>query len=106
MGYLVVFGLSIISCVLGFALELTQRNAQHLENGREPNAGVALLPEVVAIPAAYLGAAWGLNQWQPSVGFTVIAAYFCLSVAVRVVMLVKARAKLKGRASALQRADA
>ena len=104
--YLVIFAVSIVSCVVGFALEIAHGNISHVENGREPNTGVALFPTIPVIPLVYLGAAWGINQLRADAGFVAVGVYACISIVARTIGYVRATAKLKRLLGERQIADA
>ncbi len=93
--YILVFILSLISCFVGFALESTQRNIRHVENGRVPNAGAALFPHIPFAQATYFLAAWGINKVHEGAGFSIVCAYAALSIGVKFVAYRKASAQLK-----------
>ena len=78
--YLLILALSIISCFVGFAVECVERNIVHIQNGRAPNAGVALFPDIPFIPIAYVVSAWAINKWHDNAGFMAVAAYWTLRI--------------------------
>ena len=81
--YLLLLIASLASCFVGFYEEILRSNIRHLENGREPNAGAALLPAIPVIPAVHFGIVFGLNLLRENLGWYVIAGYFCLAAAYR-----------------------
>ena len=50
MTYMMAVFISLVSCFIGFGLEVVQGNIRHVKNGREPNAGAAMFPTVVVVP--------------------------------------------------------
>ena len=76
--YILLVLVSLISCFIGFYEEGVRGNIRHLENGREPNAGVALLPTIPVIPAFYCCVVYGLNRLQTGLGWYVISGWFCM----------------------------
>ncbi len=76
--YLALVLISLVSCFVGFYEEGVRGNIRHLENGREPNAGVALLPTIPVIPAVYFGVVYGLNHLKTGLGWYVILGWFCM----------------------------
>jgi len=95
MLYLGLVILALISCGVGFGLEVVTGNIAHIKNGREPNAGAAILPAIPIIPATYVLAAWGLNYLYPNLGYMVVSVYGVLSIAIGVFQYRKARATLE-----------
>ena len=93
--YLAILVASLVSCGVGFALEIVNGNICHVLNSRPPEAGVALFPTVPIVPSVYVLVAWSLNQSSPNVGFLVVAAYALCSVSFRLLSLRNARAKLQ-----------
>ncbi len=81
--YLLIFVLSVISCFIGFALECVRGNIEHLKNGRDPNAGAALFPNIPIVPCLYLLATWLMNRIILDSGFIVVIAYFCVASAIK-----------------------
>jgi hypothetical protein len=86
--------LSLVSCMLAFAIEIVKGNVRHIKNRRLPNAGAALFPTVPFIPAAYVLAAWGVNTLRIGLGYWVVAAYSVVSMAVRFRVYRRSRAEL------------
>jgi len=82
MLYVAIFAVSLLSCGVGFLLEITEGNVRHVQNGRQPSGGAALFPSIPMVQLAYLLAAWGMNQVVQNTGYVVIA-YALVSVAVR-----------------------
>jgi hypothetical protein len=95
MLYLGLVVLSLISCGVGFALEVATGNIGHIKNGREPNAGAAILPTIPLVPVAYVLAAWGLNTLHHNLGYIVVSAYSVLSIAIQTVLYRRAAAALR-----------
>jgi hypothetical protein len=95
MLFAALVGLSVVSCFSGFELEVVERNIRHVQNGRKPNAGFALLPTIPVVPVAYCCVAWGLNLLRPNLGFMIVASYAVVIMAVRCVQISKARRNLR-----------
>ena len=87
--------LSVVSCLVGFQLEVVEQNIRHVQNGRKPNAGAALLPTIPVVPVAYCCVAWGINLLRPNLGFMIVASYAVVSMAVRCVQISQARRNLR-----------
>jgi hypothetical protein len=87
--------LSLLSCFVGFGLEVVEQNIRHVQQGRAPNAGAALLPTIPVVPIAYCCAAWGINRLRPDWGYAIVAGYAVLSMAVRCYQLSRARRHLR-----------
>lgn len=94
MPYVLVAILSVVSCCVGFAVEITEGNIGHVQNGRTPNAGAALFPNIPFVPINYVLAAWALDRLHQGVGPVVVALYGAFSVAAQLVHFRKARLKL------------
>ncbi len=80
MTYLLLAALWTVATFLGFAIEVTSGNIRHVENGREPNAGAALFPNIPCVPLLFVGLAWLLDQVYPMLGFWTCVVLFCLFV--------------------------
>ena len=63
--------LSIVACFVGFNAEVASSNIIHMENGRKPNAGAAIFPDIPFIPLLFSGIAWLINKnpYIPNLGF-------------------------------------
>jgi hypothetical protein len=94
MLFAVLVVLSLVSCFVGFGLEVVEQNIRHVQNGRAPNAGAALLPTIPVVPIAYCCVAWGVNLVRPNLGYTIVASYAVLSMAVRCFQLSRAHRRL------------
>jgi len=101
-----LLALSLVSCVLGFALEMTQSNIRHVQNGRAPNAGVALLPTIPFVQVAYLAIAWAMDSLRPDLGFEIVTAYAVVSITWRWFLYRRSAASLKAMINAADRAAA
>ena len=78
MTYAIVIVLSVIFTFLGFAIEITNGNIGHVKNGREPNAGAAIFPNIPFIPVMVVLFAWLLNSCYPNLGFWIVVGLFTL----------------------------
>lgn len=78
MTYAIVVLLATIFTFLGFAIECTAGNITHVKNGREPNAGAAVVPNFPLIPMFVLGIAWLLDRWHANLGFWTVVLLFVL----------------------------
>ena len=78
MIYLLALALSLALCVQMVMVEGTSGNIQHLKNGREPNAGVALVPLVPGAQILLLGLAWLLNKFLPAYALAALAVVYGL----------------------------
>ena len=78
MTYVIVAVLATICTFLGFALECTSGNITHLENGREPNAGAALFPNIPFNPLLAVGVAWALERVHVHLGLWVFVGLFLI----------------------------
>lgn len=81
--YLLIVVLSLVSCFIGFALHCVRGNITHLKNGREPNAGAALFPDIPMVPCFYVLAAWLMNKAFQNSGFVIVIAYFCIASGIK-----------------------
>jgi len=95
MMYVGVLLLSLLSCWIGFALEITRGNVAHVQNDRPPNAGVALFPNIPLVPISYLVIVWLLNLVHVNVGFLVVTLYAGISIVTQFVMYFRARMDLQ-----------
>ena len=73
--YLFILILSVISCFVGFVLEVAEGNICHIQNGRLPNAGVAIFPNIPVVPLIYVLVVWLLNHLYQDLGFIVVATF-------------------------------
>ncbi len=93
--YILIVGLALISCAIGIAAETTWGNIIHLKNGRPPNAGAALFPNILFVPLAYVAAALALDWFYSGLGLRGIVIYGCAAILVRVYQLFRARAQFR-----------
>ena len=107
METIVLLALSLLSCAVGFALEIVEGNIRHVRNGRPPDAGAAVIPAIPFVQLSYLAVAWGIDRLRPDLGFEIVAAYAVVSMMRRGVLHRRASARLKalieGSANALAR---
>lgn len=82
--YLFITILSVISCFVGFVLEVAQGNICHIQNGRIPNASASVFPTFPLIQLVYVVVTWVLNHLHQDLGFIIVIAYAFLSIGVRV----------------------
>ena len=92
--YIVLVILSLISCFFGFFNEIMHGNIGHIKNGREPNAGAAILPSIPFVQIMYVFVAWGLNELSQNIGFYAVASYFLFSMAVKIRVYKKLKLEL------------
>ena len=78
--YFLLLVASLALCCAGFYQEILRGNIGHLQNGREPNAGVALFPTIPFAQAMHFGIVYALNLVQESLGWYVIAVYFSFAI--------------------------
>jgi len=95
MWYFGLVLLAFVACFVSFAVEIATGNIAHIRNGREPNAGAAVLPTIVLVPAVFVLAAWAINHLYTNLGYVVVAVYGLTSVLVGVFQYRKARATLQ-----------
>ncbi|WP_207250676.1 hypothetical protein [Thiothrix fructosivorans] len=93
--YLFILILSVISCFVGFVLEVAEGNICHIQNGRLPNAGVAIFPNIPVVPLIYVLVVWLLNHLYQDLGFIVVATYAVLGIGVQLFQYRKANRQLK-----------
>ena len=77
MQYAIVVVLSTVFTFLGFAAEVTAGNIRHIQNGREPNAGAAIFPNIPFVPLFFVSVVWLLNRIYPNLGVWAFAL-FCV----------------------------
>ena len=75
--------------------EITDGNIRHVQNGRTPNAGAALFPNIPFVQVTYVLVAWGLDHLHQGIGPVVVAIYGALRIGAQTVHYRKARLKLK-----------
>ena len=63
MIYLVASFFAVVILFAGFPRALCRANRVHLENGREPNAGIAFMPDLIFVVAVWLIATGILNHF-------------------------------------------
>lgn len=93
--YVVILMLSVISCFVGFVLEIAERNIFHIQNGCSPDAGATIFPNIPVVPLIYVLVVWMLNHLYQDLGFIVVATYAVLSIGVRLFQYRKANRQLK-----------
>ena len=76
-----------------YASEITQGNITHIENGREPVAGVAVFPTFPVVQVLCLGAAFGLNLWSPDRAILIGMIVFGVMFLAWIVSYVRLRTK-------------
>ena len=92
--YIFIVFLGLASAILGFAIEIAQGNITHIINGREPNAGAAIFPTIIALPAFYSLSFWLGNKITEDAGFYFVSIFFILTFSYGVVQLYTNRRKL------------
>ena len=93
--YLLLLIVSLTSCFVGFHEEVLRGNIRHLENGREPNAGAALLPTIPVIPALHFGIVYGVNSLKENYGWYVMLGYFFIAASYRIYTIPKLSKEFK-----------
>ena len=93
MIYLVSIVVSFALCLMMYASDITQGNISHIENGREPVAGVSLIPTFPVVQVLCLGTAYGLNLWSPDRAILIGMIVFGVLFLIWVVSFAKLRAK-------------
>jgi hypothetical protein len=80
--YLVALAVSVFACAQTVASVIVDGNVIHVKNGREPNAGVSLLPMIPLFQLLALGIAWVLDRFIPSMAIGVfLGCYTAFSAA-------------------------
>lgn len=95
LSYFAITVLSLCSCFVGFVLESTEGNIGHVQNGRKPNAGAAILPTIPMVQIFYALATWGLNWFQDNAGFWVVTLYALSSIGIRLLSYKNKSAQLR-----------
>lgn len=106
MIYFVALVLSVIFSVQTFASEIVAGNTTHVRNGRKPNAGVAIFPNVPFHQLTDLGVAWVLEHFVPSAAMVVLLATHAVLFAVWAFSFRRARAEYARALAESQRKDA
>ena len=83
-----------MSSAITVILEIINGNVIHLENGREPNATVALFPIIPMAQISYLMAAWLTNKFESNFGFKMVGAWFIFIMILKVILIKRAQIKL------------
>ena len=83
MTYLIAIIFSLVSCFIGFNLEITKGNITHVRNGRKPEAGASIFPTIPLVPLFYCGAMWLINQQAENLGFYAVLGYFLIASIVK-----------------------
>jgi hypothetical protein len=83
--------LAFTSCVTQFLRELAEGNKVHVENGREPNASVALFPAIPSIPIGYAATTWLLNRAAENLGFWLVCTYGLVMITLDAIAYRRAR---------------
>jgi len=87
MTYAIAILISLVSCVIGFRLEVVQGNIRHVKNGRNPEAGAAIFPTVPLVPLFYVGAMWLINSLGENFGFYAVLGYFLIANVVKLLSI-------------------
>jgi hypothetical protein len=93
--YASILALSLMSCFLGFALQITRSNIGHVKAGRLPNASAALFPNIPLVPLTYLLSAWMLDRLIPGIAPGLLVFYALSAICVRAYQLDRAKAELR-----------
>ena len=83
MLYVLVLLLSLCSCFVGFLREAAEANVRHVQNGRKPNAGAAVFPNIPLVQLTYFLATWALEQVVHDAAYALVSLYSFVSMAVR-----------------------
>ena len=94
MIYLVALAVSVLACAQAAASVIVDGNVIHVKNGREPNAGVSLLPMIPLFQLLALGIAWGLNHLIPSMAIGVFLGCYTAFSAAWLVSFKRSKAEL------------
>ncbi len=81
MYYVIVFVVALVVTFMGFMAEVLHGNIRHLENGRDPEAGASIFPNIVCVPLLALGLASGLNQVWSGLGFKALSVLLVVILA-------------------------
>jgi hypothetical protein len=94
MVYVLALVLSVLACAQTVASAIVAGNIFHVENGREPNAGVSLLPMIPLFQLVALGIAWSLNRLIPSMAIEVFLGVYVAFSAAWLVSFKRSKAEL------------
>jgi hypothetical protein len=95
MIYFLAIILSLVAALMSFASEITAGNICHLENGREPNAGAAMLPTIPLLPLFAIGFAWLLRAVIPERATSILLGAFLLFVCLWSISFVRLRIRFR-----------
>ncbi len=84
--YILIFIISLVVIAVNVYASGIERNIVHLENGREPNAGVSLMGYIV-FPIFFIGVAYLGNMMSQGLGWYLVFGLFTLSALRTVIML-------------------
>jgi hypothetical protein len=102
MIYFLAIILSLVAALMSFASEITAGNIGHLENGREPNAGAAILPTIPFLPLLAVGFASLLRVFIPERATSILFGVFLLFVFLWSISFVRLRFRFR-RLNAMHR---
>jgi hypothetical protein len=92
--YVVALVLSVLACAQTVASAIVAGIVIHVKSGREPNAGVSLLPMIPLFQLVALGIAWGLNRLIPSMAIGVLLGCYAAFSAAWLMSFKRSKAEL------------
>jgi hypothetical protein len=93
MSYLVAIALSLVVSMFSFTLEIVSGNIRHVKNGRKPDAGAALFPNIPFIQVLAVGITWLVEKTVPDYTMTVVLGGFAVITVAWLVAFLKLRAE-------------
>ncbi len=75
--YTIIFLLSLVAVVINVYASGIEGNIIHLENGREPSAGVSLISYII-FPIFFMGIAYIGNRVSYGMGWYITFGLFCV----------------------------
>ena len=105
MTYIIAIILSLVSCLIGFGLEVVQGNIRHVQNGRKPEAGAAIFPTIVLVPLFYVAAMWLIDRLWENFGFYAVLGYFLIAGIWKLVSIKRLNLELAGLVAAQERVE-
>ncbi len=105
MTYLIAIVISLVSCIIGFILEIAEGNVTHVRNGRKPEAGVSLVPTIPMVPLFYCGAMWIINTQGENLGLYAVIGYFLIASILKLLAIKRLNLELKKLVAEQERTD-